>query len=70
MSFELLALQVSIGDVGLTTPKRVVLFGALRQFSGYHACICGGNARCTTCRVEVSDGAEHLPEPSAMEAAA
>ncbi len=35
-----------------------------------HACICGGKARCTTCRVEISYGADRLPAPSAMEAAA
>jgi len=43
---------------------------AIRVAGIDHACICGGNARCTTCRVEVSDGAEYLPEPSAMEVAA
>ena len=31
---------------------------------------CGGNARCTTCRVRVGAGLEHLPAPRAIEAAA
>ncbi|MBX6323177.1 MAG: 2Fe-2S iron-sulfur cluster binding domain-containing protein [Rhodospirillaceae bacterium] len=33
-----------------------------------HASVCGGRGRCSTCRVRVSAGAEHLPPPSAEEA--
>ena len=43
---------------------------AIRIAGVEHACICGGNARCTTCRVEISNGAEQLPKPTTMEAAA
>jgi adenylate cyclase len=32
-----------------------------------HASVCGGRGRCSTCRVRVSDGAEHLDPPSAEE---
>jgi len=35
-----------------------------------HAAICGGRARCTTCRVLVVDGAEGLDPPSPVEARA
>ncbi len=28
---------------------------------------CGGRGRCTTCRIRILDGAEHLSEPSAAE---
>jgi len=35
-----------------------------------HASMCGGRARCTTCRVQISNGLESLPAPSSMEAAA
>ena len=32
-----------------------------------HASVCGGRGRCSTCRVRVGAGAEHLPPPSADE---
>jgi len=35
-----------------------------------HAAVCGGRARCTTCRVVVTKGLDHLPEPAALEAKA
>ncbi|WP_333781869.1 adenylate/guanylate cyclase domain-containing protein [Shimia sp. MMG029] len=34
-----------------------------------HLAMCGGRGRCTTCRVIVEEGAEHLPPPSPQEAA-
>jgi adenylate cyclase len=35
-----------------------------------HASVCGGRARCTTCRIQVSRGLDALPAPSGPEAAA
>jgi adenylate cyclase len=35
-----------------------------------HAAVCGGRARCTTCRIRVTDGLSSLPEPAGLEAAA
>jgi adenylate cyclase len=35
-----------------------------------HASVCGGRARCTTCRVRVTSGQEQLPAPAGLEAAA
>jgi adenylate cyclase len=35
-----------------------------------HASVCGGRARCTTCRVRVVRGQEQLPAPAGLEAAA
>lgn len=32
-----------------------------------HASVCGGRARCSTCRVRVLEGLDQLPEPSATE---
>jgi adenylate cyclase len=32
--------------------------------------VCGGRARCTTCRVQVTKGLEQLPQPSGLEAKA
>src|SRR5689334_22772564 len=35
-----------------------------------HASVCGGRARCTSCRVQVTKGLEQLPAPSGLEAKA
>ena len=35
-----------------------------------HASVCGGRARCTTCRIRVVSGLAMLPEPAGLEAAA
>ena len=35
-----------------------------------HASVCGGRARCTTCRVLVTNGLASLPEPTGLEAKA
>ncbi|MGE3987690.1 adenylate/guanylate cyclase domain-containing protein [Pseudorhodoplanes sp.] len=35
-----------------------------------HASVCGGRARCTTCRIRVVNGLATLPEPVGLEAAA
>jgi adenylate cyclase len=32
-----------------------------------HMCACGGNAKCSTCRVMVMEGIEHLSEPTSAE---
>jgi len=42
----------------------------LRENRIPHASICGGRARCTTCRSLVTKGLDSLPEPSGVEAAA
>jgi adenylate cyclase len=43
---------------------------ALRTAGIPHASVCGGRARCTTCRVRIGAGLEHLPAPAELEAAA
>jgi adenylate cyclase len=43
---------------------------ALRENSIPHASVCGGRARCTTCRILVTKGLDQLPEPSGLEARA
>jgi adenylate cyclase len=40
----------------------------LRENGVPHASICGGRARCTTCRILVTKGLDLLPAPSAIEA--
>ena len=42
----------------------------LRENGIAHASVCGGRARCTTCRILVTRGLDRLPEPSGMEARA
>lgn len=46
------------------------LLEALRAAHIPHTSVCGGRARCTTCRVRVGAGREYLPVPGALEAAA
>jgi adenylate cyclase len=41
---------------------------ALRDAGLPHASVCGGRARCTTCRVRIADGLQALAPPSALEA--
>src|SRR5437764_2162662 len=43
---------------------------ALRDAGLPHASVCGGRARCTTCRVRISEGLAGLEAPAAMEAQA
>lgn len=43
---------------------------AVRDAGLPHASVCGGRARCTTCRVRISDGLAALGAPSPMEAQA
>jgi adenylate cyclase len=42
----------------------------LRECGIPHASVCGGRARCTTCRILVTKGLDLLPEPSGLEAKA
>ena len=42
----------------------------LRENGIPHASVCGGRARCTTCRILVTKGLDRLPEPSGLEARA
>lgn len=52
--------------------RRVVpgatLLEIFRRFGIPHAALCGGRARCATCRVLVLDGAQELPPPGPAEA--
>jgi adenylate cyclase len=48
----------------------VSLLEALRNARIPHASVCGGRARCTTCRVHVGDGIDQLDPPNELEAKA
>ncbi|MGA8401936.1 MAG: adenylate/guanylate cyclase domain-containing protein, partial [Stellaceae bacterium] len=48
-------------------PKGLSVLDASRRAGIPHASVCGGRARCTTCRVRVLLGSEHLVPPSPAE---
>ncbi len=51
------------GKMVTVTPGCTVLEAS--RFNGIpHASVCGGRGRCSTCRVRVGRGAEHLPPPA------
>ena len=54
----------------ITAKAGQTILEALRVAGIPHASVCGGRARCTTCRVRVGAGFEHLPAPREIEAAA
>src|SRR5689334_11852343 len=62
-------LRHSSGRV-ITAPIGRSILEALRDEGVPHASVCGGRARCTTCRVRVTDGLAALAAPSQMEAQA
>lgn len=53
----------------LRTSPGPTLLEISRSFGVPHVSICGGRARCSTCRVRVEDAAGELPPPNAAEAA-
>jgi adenylate cyclase len=54
----------------ITTKVGQTILEGLRSAGVPHASVCGGRARCTTCRVRVGAGSEHLAAPSDLESAA
>jgi len=54
----------------ITALNGISLLEALRNARIPHASACGGRARCTTCRVHVSDGLTELDPPNELEARA
>lgn len=53
----------------VTFPGGPTLLEVSRMNNIPHISVCGGRARCSTCRVEILDGIEHLPPPEGAEAA-
>src|SRR5207237_6137573 len=49
-------------------PKGLSVLDASRRGGIPHASVCGGRARCSTCRVRVLLGLERLPPPAPVEA--
>jgi adenylate cyclase len=54
----------------ITAPVGRSILEALRDEGIPHASVCGGRARCTTCRVRVGEGLAKLAAPSTLEAEA
>jgi adenylate cyclase len=56
-------------DDRLTVPVRqgMTVLEALRAARVRHASVCGGRGRCSTCRVHIDAGAQHLPPPQEHE---
>jgi len=55
------------GDRTLGLERGASVLDALRGAGIPHASVCGGRGRCSTCRVRVGAGAEHLAAPSVAE---
>jgi adenylate cyclase len=54
----------------VAAPAGASVLEALREAGIPHASVCGGRARCTTCRVRVAGDPRTLPPPAALEAEA
>jgi adenylate cyclase len=59
---------VSYPNRQVRVPKGLSVLEASLRFKVPHACVCGGRARCSTCRVRVVSDRGALPLPSGREA--
>jgi len=59
---------VSYPDKQVRVPKGLSILEASLRFKVPHASVCGGRARCSTCRVRVVSDRTSLPRPSRREA--
>jgi adenylate cyclase len=57
------------GGPHVTVPRGVSILEASRLVGVPHASVCGGRARCSTCRVRVTRGEDELAPPAAPEIA-
>jgi adenylate cyclase len=64
------SLTINYPSTGRTVRARIgtTLLDISREAGIPHAAVCGGRARCSTCRVRVNDGSELLPAPGQPEA--
>jgi adenylate cyclase len=56
--------------VTVEAPKGMSVLEVSRMTRRAHMSVCGGRARCTTCRVQIGSAAGELPKPNDLEAAA
>jgi adenylate cyclase len=62
------SITVSYPDRRVRVPKGLSILEASLRFNVPHASVCGGRARCSTCRVRVVSDRSALPRPSGREA--
>ena len=55
---------ISYPERTVSVPRGWSVLEASRSFGIPHEALCGGRARCTTCRVRIVDGASHCPLPA------
>ena len=60
--------RIRYPDRNVVVPRGWTVLEASRSHGIAHQSMCGGRARCTTCRVRVLDGEAHCPPPQADEA--
>jgi adenylate cyclase len=61
-------IAISFPDRQVRVPKGVSVLEACLRYGIPHASVCGGRARCSTCRIRVLGDASVLPSPSGREA--
>lgn len=54
-------------DRTITVSRGTSILEASREAGIPHASVCGGRGRCSTCRVRIIEGGDHLPPPSEQE---
>ena len=57
-------------DLTIEAPKGMSVLEVSRMARRAHMSVCGGRARCTTCRVKIVSASADLPEPNEREATA
>ena len=57
-------IRISYPERSVSVPRGWTVLEASRGFGIAHQSTCGGRARCTTCRVRVTEGQEHCPAPA------
>ena len=62
------SITVSYPDRRVRVPKGLSVLEASLRYNVPHASVCGGRARCSTCRIRVIGDCTALPEPSPREA--
>jgi adenylate cyclase len=62
------SITVSYPDRRVRVPKGLSILEASLRFKVPHASVCGGRARCSTCRVRIVSDRSALPQPSGREA--
>ena len=55
------------GGRSVAAPRGFTVLDASRAANIPHASVCGGRGRCSTCRIRVTRGLEHLPPPREAE---